>query len=126
MPTGLIIQRAREDVQRIIEGSFSVELTLDPGTGPVTIQGLATRHSLVYDPDTGLQQIGENCHCSFYEKTLNDLGITTRNAAGKVSVKNWIVTWADTSGTFSYKIKEPYPDETLGLIKCMLAFYEQT
>lgn len=125
MPIGSIIERSRNDLQRIVEGQFSVELTLEPNTeaDPVTIQGLATRHRQVYDPDTGLPMAGKNCHCSFSEKTLNDLGYITRNAKGDVIVKGWLVTWSDVTGERTYKIEFPQPDETVGLIKCLLGDY---
>jgi len=126
MPLGSLIQRARLDAQRYLEGSFSVELTLDPNNGDdaIIVQGLATRHSTTYNPDTGLEQVGENCHCSFSEQTLNDAGVTTRDARGKLILRNWLVSWDDITGIANYKIREVYPDESLGLIKCLLALYE--
>lgn len=153
MPIGSLIQQARNDTLEILQGDFSVELTLTPDfsnvfftdglsniftdgegnnflatsvptNGKITIQGLATRHSTTYNPDTGLEQVGENCHCSFSEKVLNDLGFATRNAKNKLIIKDWIVSWSDITGIVRYKIKESYPDETLGLIRCQLALYE--
>lgn len=153
MPIGAMIERARKDTQRILEGLFSVELTLEPnytnvifvdglenpyvdgegnmytGTaipeaGTITIQGIATRHRQTYDPDTGLPSIGKNNHCSFSEVTLNELGFATRNTNNEVIVKGWLVSWSDITGTHKYKIEEPSPDETLGLIKCIIGEYE--
>lgn len=128
MSTGQLIQRAREAAQQILEGAFSVELTIEPNTGedPVTIQGFATRHRQVYDPDSGLPMNGKNCHCSFYEKTLNDLGYTTRNTKGDIIIKDWLVTWTDSIGERTYKIELPQPDETVGLIRCLLGDYATT
>lgn len=152
MPNGSLIQQMRNDTQEYLQGDFSVELTLVPNYGNVTfidgldnpyvdgdgnlftstampdlnkivINGLATRHSTSYDPDTGLPMLGENCHCSFSEKTLNELGFATRNANNKIIVKGWLVSWADITGITQYRIVEVSPDETLGLIKCMLEFY---
>jgi hypothetical protein len=153
MPDGRIIQRARKDTQRILQGAFSVELTLEPNytnvvyqdgleipyvdgennmytsmvipdLNQITIQGLATRHRQTYSPDTGLPMVGKNVHCSFYEQTLIDLGLATRNQAGNVIIKGWLVSWKDANGTRKYKIETPEPDETLGLIKCTLGEYE--
>jgi hypothetical protein len=152
MPTGSIIQRARRDTQRFVEGSFSVALILEPrytnvvfvdglsepytdGLGQlftstlipsenrIIIQGLATRHRQTYDPDSGLPIVGKNNHCTFSEKTLNERGYATRNTKGDIIVKGWLVSWEDTTGINKYKIEEPEPDETLGLIKCMLGEY---
>lgn len=140
------------DTQRILSAHFSVELKLEPNysnvtfvdglenpfvdgegnlfTGTaipdanlITVQGLATRHRQTYDPDNGLPMIGKNNHCSFSEVSLNELGYATRNNKNEVIVKGWLVSWSDTTGEYKYKIEEPQPDETLGLIKCMLGEY---
>jgi hypothetical protein len=153
MPIGSLIQQAREDTLEYIQGDFSVELTLQTNytgvtfvegleipyvdlnrilyTGlvpenpnEITVQGLATRHSQTYDPDTGIPIIGQNNHICFSENDLNNLGYATRNIQGDCIVKNWIVSWSDSiSNTNTYKIEEPEPDETLGLIKCMIGKY---
>lgn len=149
MPTGSIIQKARKDLRRFVEGSFSVELTLEPNytnvvyvdgvqtpytdgfgvlftkTGTpqnntITIQGLATRHRQSYSPDTGLPVVGVNAHCSFCELTLNEMGYATRNTRGDIIVAGWVVSWSDITGIRKYVITTPEPDETLGIIKCTL------
>lgn len=130
MPTGAITQRIRKDAQRIVEGLFSVELTITAKdlNGDVlpefTIQGLATRHRQNYDPDSGLPIIGLSNHCSFSELTVNEFGIITRNSKNEIIVKGWLVSWTDAIGLVQYKIEEPAPDETVGIIKCILGEYE--
>lgn len=126
MPIGSIIQRARMDTQKYIEGSFSVELTISPKDingdplPDVVVQGLATRHRQTFDPENGLPMVGLNAHCSFSEKTLIDLGLTTRSTNNNIIVKKWKVKWTDDIGEVQYIIEEPMPDETLGIIRCML------
>lgn len=130
MPAGRLIERARKDVQRFTEGLFSVELTVTAKdvNGVVlpdfVIQGLATRHRENFSPDTGLPMVGLNAHCSFNEKTINDLGIATRNAKNEIIVKDWLVKWSDAVSEVKYKIEEPSPDETVGHIRCLLGEYE--
>lgn len=115
-----LIDQARQDMRDIINGEFSTELTITPtGLSAVVVKGLATRHSQGFDSD-GLPVIADNAHCSFSELDLNDLGVTTRNANKDVIIKDWQVDFADAIGTYSYSIKEPIPDNTLGLIRCTL------
>ena len=153
MPLGTIIQRAREDSQRIVEGGFSVELLIETNytgmthvpdlevphidesgelftgvdeldSSEVTIQGLATRHRDAFDPENGLPVVGLNCHCTISEKTLNSLGYGTRTQDNILKIRGWKVSWDDNLNTVTYKIEEPSPDETLGIIKCILGEFD--
>jgi len=113
----LAIANARE----ILNGGFSDELTIKPkNLDPVTINGLTTRHSQGFDSE-GLPTIGDNAHCSFSEKDLNDLGITTRDAKGNLNIKDWKVSFPDAISVSDYRISETMPDNTLGLIRVILS-----
>lgn len=130
MPDGAIITRARKDLQNILGGFFSVELTITAKdiNGDVlpdfSIQGLASRTRGINEIDEATPSISKLNYCSLPEVTLNELGYTTRNAKGDVIVKGWLVSWTDVTGTRKYKIEEPMPDETVGNIKCLLGEYE--
>ena len=121
---GNILDMAISQARQIINnGGFEVELTITPtGLDPVVIKGLATKHSQGFTTD-GFPVISDNAHCSFAEKDLNDLGITTRSAKGTVTVKNWLVSWVDAIGTNVYTMSEPGPDNTLGIIRVTLTNY---
>lgn len=122
---GSILELAKRDSRRIVNSlGFEEDLIITPtGLDAVTIQGLTTRHSNGYDTD-GRPIISENIHCTFSEKDLNDLGVTTR-ISGKLTIKNWTVQFNDAIQTgIVYKISEAYPDLTLGLIRCTLTQYE--
>lgn len=152
MAVGRLIEKARSDVKKRIEGAFSVDLTLYPNytsvtfvdglaipyvnnsgvlftnvdgldATSITISGLATRHRQSFDTD-GLPVNAVNAHCTFFEQSLTDEGFATRNQTNDVVVMDWKVKWTDTVGELSYKIGEPMPDETVGLIKCELSEYE--
>ena len=150
--TGRLVLKARSDAKKRIEGEFSVDLTLNPqyssvtyqaeltmpyvdlsgnlftniddlDASSVTISGLATRHRESFDTD-GLPINAVNAHCTFFEKSLTDLGFATRDINNDVIVADWKVTWTDGIGEVSYKIGEPKPDETFSLINCYLSEYE--
>ena len=116
--TDLIISTTKRLVNN---GGFEVELTIIPtGLEPVIIKGIAFRHSQQWNAD-GQPIIGTNAHCFFNESDLNDLGITTRDSNQNILVKDWLISWTDAVDTYEYKINEPYPDNTLGSIRCTLS-----
>lgn len=114
---------AKRDARRYVnDGGFNQELTITPAGGEaVSLQGLATRHSQGFDTD-GLPVIGDNAHCLFSELDLNDLGVTTRDAAGNLNIKGWRLSFDDALGTVSCEIGEQEPDGTLGLIRSKLVY----
>lgn len=118
------LEQAREDAIRYVEGNFSKEVTLyTPNkSANYTIRGLASKHHLKVSPNTGLAINSENIHISFSEKTLNDLGIVTRDINNKVVLLNYLVKITESSYMQGdYKVIENWPDETLGLIICILS-----
>lgn len=121
MPVGNIIQRAREDARRVINGGFSIELSITaPGESPIVIQGIGVRHSTTYDTD-GLETLGKNARVTIHEKDLTDAGLTTRNANNDLIIdQGWIVNFTDDIGSLGYKIGSAFDDRTLGLIRIQL------
>lgn len=122
---GRVLDLAKRDVRRYVNNEgFNQELVITPtGLDPVTVQGLATRHTSNYDTE-GKPINSENIHCSFSELDLNDLLVITRNAAGYLNIRGWIVEFTDSLGSAIYKISESQPDNTLGIIRCTLTNYE--
>lgn len=120
------LERARADVIKYIEGDFGKEVVLytpDKLTN-YTVTGLASKHHLGIDPNTGISVNSENIHISFSEKTLNDLGITTRDLKNKITLLGWFVKITETNYmNGGYKIVQNWPDETLGLIICILTVH---
>jgi len=115
------ISQVRRDLKEYSQKSMSVELTFTPPSGsPATILGYGTVHHLSFDPQTGRAVNSKNAHCSFAESLLTDAGYTVR-VLNEVSMKNHKVRFKDSAGiTRNYKINETFPDETLGLIVCIL------
>lgn len=120
-----ILDLARRDTQDITENSdtgFAVEITLTAPTGEVAvINGLHTKHHLAIDTD-GNQVHSKNAHISFSEYSLDGLDYPLRNSKGEVDLTNHKVFVKDSTGLQKkYVIRERFPDETVGLIVCILA-----
>lgn len=87
----------------------------------VEVMGMATRHHLGIDPDTRTLVNSRNTQCTVSEELLTEQGFETRNASGDVSMLNVYVRYNDGTGTErTYKISQVYPDDTIGLIICVL------
>ena len=120
-----LLAKARKDAQNITIGAFGVDLTLTPPAGsPVSVRGLASKHHLQIDPETGFYVNVKNTHVNISESSLVALSYPIRNANNEVAMKGHVISYADSSGNVaSYKIDETRPDETLGLIICILGDY---
>ena len=121
----MTLARAIYDAKRFITaGGFEVDLALTPPGGyPITVKGIAMKHHNSISTD-GLPINSENSHISIIESSLVEEGFITRDAAGKVNLRNYIVEYCDATGIERKSIiKETMPDETLGLIVCILGNY---
>lgn len=116
-----LLSQARQDVQTITQGEFSTDITLDDGAGNLTtVKGLATKHHLGVDPDTGTAMNVKNTHISISEQVLVDTGYPVRTD-NEVAMKGRKVNYTDSAGVDAqYRIDEVWPDETLGLIVMIL------
>ncbi|MCM8906772.1 hypothetical protein, partial [Tenacibaculum finnmarkense] len=111
----------------ITKGGFQVDIQLETANGDkiVDIKGLATKHFINYDSD-GLPINSKNVHVNISEKDLTDLGYIVRNAKHEVALLNHKVRFKDSTDVVrSYKVSENYPDETLGLIVCILTSFTE-
>lgn len=117
-----IFERARNDSKRY---SQEVSLTFYRIVGTEYVaKGIATRHHLGVDPDTGLTVNSRNVHCTISETLLTAQNYNTRNSKGDVNLVNSFVKYADATGVVrTYKIIEVLPDDSLGLIVCILSSY---
>lgn len=123
-----LLDIARRDAKFITtstEGGFAVEAVLIDQNGvSATINGLHKKTWLNYDNDRATMVDMKLGHFDFAESVLTEAAPTysIRNSDGEVHMFNHRVTLPDARGTqITYLIKEWYPDETLGLIVCMLA-----
>jgi len=122
-----ILDQARIDTQRITTdlNGWAVAITFtDLEDEVVTINGLHTKHHLGIDTDGNMIN-SKNAHISFSELEIDANGYVIRNSNQEVSLKNKRVTVKDSTGIAKdYVIKESYPDETIGLIVCILGDFE--
>ncbi len=123
---GLIAQ-AKMDIEQITsnQDDFGIEMTFTAPTGEIVIvTGLHTKHHFAIDGD-GKMINSKNAHVSVSEKFLTDQAYPVRNIKGEVSLKDHRVAVKDSTGTIcNYKIKEWFPNETVGLITCLFEIFE--
>lgn len=122
-----LIDQAKADIEQITSNmdDFAVEIIFTaPNEQTATISGLHTKIHLGVDTD-GLPVNSKKAHISISEKFLTDAGYPVRNASGEVNLRNHLVSVKDSTGTAkTYRVMEIFPDETIGLITCMVGDYE--
>jgi len=120
-----LIDQARADLVQITsnEDDFGVPIAFEAPTGETkSIVGFHSKHHLARDTD-GRQVSAKNAAISFAESLMTDYPV--RGASGEVNLKNHKVTVKDSTDVDKvYVIREWFPDETLGLIVCILGDYE--
>lgn len=121
---GLIAQ-AQEDIKRITTDltGFGVSMTLiAPNSTTIVIVGLHTKIGIGIDTEGNMVQ-STKAHVSFSESLLTGL-YPIRNASNKVDLKGHKVSVADSTGVVkNYIFQSWFPDETIGLITCIVEFY---
>ena len=125
---GVLGDRAKEDWQRIttdLSGwGTDIKLSTPDGLTTVDIVGLATKHHIGIDTEGNLMNV-KNAHISFSEKLVIDAGFSIRNANDEVYLEDFRATYKDSRGVDkTYVIREWMPDETLGVILCLLGDYK--
>lgn len=122
-----LIDNAKEDIENITSDldGFAVEMKLTAPTGQIVdITGLHTKIHLGVNTE-GEAVNSKKAHVSFSEKFLTDANYPVRNSSGEVSIIKHLVDVKDSTGEIkNYRIQEAYPDETIGLIVCILEDYE--
>lgn len=118
-----LLDDIRQDIADITSDSegFGQEIVLTaPDATTLTITGLHTKIHLGVDTDGNMVN-SKKAHVSFAEKFLTDASYPVRNTKGEVDLKKHKVDVKDSTGLVkNYLVKEWFPDETLGLIVCIL------
>lgn len=121
-----LLEKAKQDIERITSNldGFAAVITLTaPDDSTVTVNGLHSKHHLGIDPE-GNRVNTKNAHISISEKFLTDASYPVRNASGQVHLKKHRVSVKDSTGEVcEYVITEFFPNETIGLITCILGDY---
>lgn len=122
-----LIDQARLDIASITSdlGGFGVSAIFTSPLGVlVSVPVLHTKHHLSVDTD-GNKVNSKNAHLSVAESNLIAALYPIRNAYNEVNLKGHKVTIKDSTGLdCTYMIREWFPNETTGLIVCVLADFE--
>lgn len=123
---GNLLKAARADAKRYTSsGGFEEDITIKTPNGAITanITGAATKHHISFDSD-GNQINSKNAHIRIVEDDLVALEYPVRNASGEVELINHLVSVPDSSLVVrNYIILETFPNETMGVIVCILGDY---
>lgn len=121
--SGNLFQLAKRDAKFFVSnGGFeeSIELVTPSKDKSLQLTGFATKHHINFDSD-GNPVNTKNVHICIDESVLVANGYPVRNAKGEIFLKNHQVSFPDSSGIVkTYVVRENFPDETLGLIVCVL------
>lgn len=121
-----LLDRAKADIERITGNAneWGRSMVMEAPTGEtVTVTGLTKKHHAGFDTD-GARVNAKDASITISEKYLGDYPV--RNAAGEVSLTDHKVTVKDSTGIDkNYVIREWFPDETIGLIVCILGDYTE-
>lgn len=119
-----LLERARADAKRILGdlGGWATILNLEaPGGELATIPGTFFRRTIQTVNTEGRPTNARMAHITFAESELIPEYYSVRDARGRVHMEGHKVTCADSTGTSTtYVIREWHPDETLGIITCIL------
>lgn len=125
--SGSLLSKARVDSKKYItRGGFHESITMETVDGLITVEttGFASKHWNNFDTD-GLPINSKNAHICVDENDLISKSYPVRNQDGEIYLRNHRVRVSDSSNEIkNYLIKEWFPNETLGLIVCILSDYE--
>ena len=123
-----ILDLARKDLDLFISSAknFSVKITItNTSTGETAeLIGLHSKHWFKVDYESGIIVDTRNAHISISTAELIRQYFNFYNSKKEIYIKGFIIKVADSSGIEKdYKITAQYPDETTGVIVCMLGDY---
>ena len=122
-----LFDQAKKDIQQITSNSdeWGVELTfISPAGLSVKTYGVHTKHHLGYDTE-GNRVNTKNASFSVSEQNLIDLNYPIRNEHNNVNLGGHKIDAKDSTGTLChYVINQWFPDESVGLIVCILSELE--
>lgn len=123
---GSLLQDAKiQSKNYITNGGFESDITITTPDDAMSLNttGFATKHHINFDTD-GAPINAKNAHICISEQVLSDAGYPVR-VNEEVYLAGHRVTVKDSSGIAkNYVIKENFPNETLGLIVCILGDFE--
>lgn len=118
------IDFVKEDLALITSDldGFAKQIIFTAPTGQTaTLNGIHSKHHMGFDIESGRNINTKNAHISVSESFLVAQSYPLRGLDGKVNLKDHQVQVRDSTGTLAkYVVAEWMPDETIGLILCIL------
>ncbi len=123
-----LLDQIQRDIKTITSNNSEFARSIvftSPDLVSVSINALHTKIRLAVDTDGNVVS-SKKSHISFSEESLTELSYPVRNGNNEVDLYGHIVEVSDSTGQQKkYIIREWFPDETIGLIVCILDdFYE--
>jgi hypothetical protein len=122
-----LLEQARADARKILGdlAGWATMLTFTSPMGEITtINGTFFKRTIPVMGGDGTPMNARHIHITFAEAEMIESYYEIRNDAGKVDLKDHLVSCADSTGvTHTYIIREWHPDETLGIVRCMVGDY---
>jgi len=117
-----LLDTIKSDIQSITSNlnEFGVSIVLTSPNGAITtLNGIHTKHHLGIDTDGNMVN-SKKASIAFSETFLN-----CRNSNEEVALTNYRVSVKDSTGIVKeYIVQQWFPDETIGLIVCILEDYD--
>ncbi len=99
---------------------------IGPDGTEANLTGFSNDVAEVIDPDTGVAVSGRVISAALVISDLTDAGLGLPVDIADASKKPWLIKFDDINGNaFTFKVKQSNPDRTLGIITCVLEFYEE-
>ena len=127
MTNGALLNQMRgELIFNVAQGGFETEIIVtDKSAKTETVKGVATLHSLTFDPEQGVPMTGTNAHCCISTDELINAGFnlyTDTKHPKTINMKDWIIYFDDNDGiTHKFRVKDARPSKTTGVIVIFLA-----
>lgn len=120
---------AEQDLQSIIETDltgFGWPITVtSPAGATYALRGFSNDIGQVIDPDTGQVVSGRSASVAIRIGLLIENGLAVMQNISDTALKPWLVTFDDINGvSATFKVIQSNPDRALGLLTCLLSFYD--
>jgi len=121
---GNLLNLAIKDSKKYItKGGFESDISLETpdGNTSVDVTGYSTKHWLRFQDEISVVNT-KSAHICISEEELTEKLYPVRNQSNEVELYNHRVKVVDSSKEVrNYIVSETYPNETLGLIVCILS-----
>ena len=123
-----MLEQAQADIKRIRTdpNGFNRLITFisKDGVSTTKVRGMHSKINMAVDTE-GQNVNSKKATVSISESSLTDFGYPTRDQKGECILKDDKIDVVDSTGVLChYIIREVFPDETVGLIVCVLGDFE--